>query len=199
MRVKTPILKKEQPMDDSRIVELYNARSEAAISETSAKYGARLRRIALALGCDELTAEECENDVYLRAWEQIPPRDPRGYLFAFLSRLMRGAAIDRLRRESSAKRSAAFIELTEELAEILPDGRTVESEAEANELGRLINGYIGGLSEEKRALFIRRCWYFESIEELAESFGCSKGRVKTRLSRIRAGLAEYLRKEGYTV
>ena len=52
-------------MDDAKIVELYLARDESAISETSAKYGARLRGIADRILDDLTAAEECENDTYL--------------------------------------------------------------------------------------------------------------------------------------
>lgn len=35
---------------------------------------------------DVLSAEECENDTYLEAWNRIPPHDPTDYLYAFLAR-----------------------------------------------------------------------------------------------------------------
>ncbi len=42
-------------------------------------------------------AEECENDAYLRAWQTIPPHEPRGYLFAYLAKIIRNLALDRCR------------------------------------------------------------------------------------------------------
>ena len=186
-------------MNDEAIVDLFLARDEAAISETSKKYGVRLKRLALGLGCAEPEAEECENDVYLKAWGLIPPNEPRGFLFAFLARLMRAAAITRLRRDSAQKRSAAFTELTHELEEILPASASVESEAEANELGRLINAFLAAEPREKRALFLRRYWYCESVTELSKHFGFTKSKVKTELFRIRKRLAAYLESEGYKV
>lgn len=186
-------------MNDEAIVDLFLARDEAAISETSKKYGVRLKKLARRLGCGETEAEECENDVYLKAWGLIPPNEPRGFLFAFLARLMRASAITRLRRDSAQKRSAAFTELTHELEEILPASASVESEAEANELGRLINAFLAAEPREKRALFLRRYWYCESVTELSKHFGFTKSKVKTELFRIRKRLAAYLESEGYTV
>ena len=84
-------------MEDAAIVELYLKRDESAIAATERKYGLRLRKLALGVLGDPGTAEECENDTYLRAWERIPPHEPRDCLFPFLGRITRHLAIDRLR------------------------------------------------------------------------------------------------------
>ena len=60
-------------MDDLRIVELYLRRDESAIGQTAEKYGSRLRSLAYGIVNDRQTAEECENDTYLEAWNAIPP------------------------------------------------------------------------------------------------------------------------------
>lgn len=186
-------------MDDTRIVELFLARDEAAIAETAAKYGARLNALALRVVTDPREAEECVNDAYLRAWELIPPAEPVDHLFAFLGRIVRGLAIDRVRAASSRKRSAVLVELTKELSECLPSGKAVEQEAEANELAALINGYVKGLPQEKQYVFLRRYWYFDSIADIASSTGSREGRIKTELFRLRKGLKAYLERNGYTV
>ena len=67
-------------MDDSRIVELYLQRNEAAVKQTAEKYGSRLRALACGIVVDIYTAEECENDTYMEAWKSIPPHEPRTYL-----------------------------------------------------------------------------------------------------------------------
>ena len=46
-------------MDDSKIVELYLARDEAAVGHTAEKFGPRLRALAYRIVRDRLTAEEC--------------------------------------------------------------------------------------------------------------------------------------------
>lgn len=60
-------------MDDNRIVELYLTRNETAIALTTEKYGKRLRALAQNITEDAQTAEECENDTYIQAWNSIPP------------------------------------------------------------------------------------------------------------------------------
>lgn len=68
-------------MDDTTIIDLYFARDEAAIRHTAEKYGGRLRALSHGIVQDMQTAEECENDTYLQAWNAIPPHDPKEYLY----------------------------------------------------------------------------------------------------------------------
>lgn len=102
-------------MDDSQIVSLYLSRDETAIARTAEKYGSRLRALALGVVGDVQTAEECENDTYWEAWRSIPPHQPRDYLYPFLARITRHAALDRCRERDRLKRSAAVVELSAEL------------------------------------------------------------------------------------
>lgn len=103
-------------MDDDRIIEWFRNRDERAIEQTAAKYGSRLREISYGITGDRLTAEECENDTYLEAWNTIPPQNPTGYLYAYLARIVRHLSLDVCRKNSRLKRSAAITELTAEMA-----------------------------------------------------------------------------------
>ena len=113
-------------MDDSKIVELYLSRDESAISQTAQKYGTNLRQIANSILNNMASAEECENDTYLEAWNRIPPNEPRTYFFAFLGKIIRHLAIDECRKKTSQKRHALFCELTAEMEECIPSHADVE-------------------------------------------------------------------------
>ena len=73
-------------MEDHKIVELYLARDEAAIRHTGEKFGGRLWSLSYGITEDRQTAEEGENDTYLRAWNSIPP-PASGILFYPLQQL----------------------------------------------------------------------------------------------------------------
>lgn len=75
--------KEMKALDDNRIVDLYLSRDEAAISQTSEKYGSRLRNVAYGIVEDLHTAEECENDTYMEAWNSIPPMSRRAICSRF--------------------------------------------------------------------------------------------------------------------
>ncbi|MBR3424220.1 MAG: sigma-70 family RNA polymerase sigma factor [Clostridia bacterium] len=186
--------------DDSKIVDLYLARDESAVSHTAGKYGAKIRAVANRILNDEAAAEECENDTYLAVWKLIPPNEPRTYLFPFLCKVARFIATNEARKRKSSKRSAILCELTDEMEECIPSSDSdVERIAEAKELGRAISSFLETRSEEQGNVFVRRYWFFDSIEELSKRYGFSKSKVKMILSRMRRDLKEYLRKEGYQI
>ena len=88
------------PIEDEIIIDRYIVRDEKAISYTADKYGKQLVAIANRI-CDDLDiAEECENDTYLRAWNSIPPHEPRGYFFTFLAKITRNLALDRYKESN---------------------------------------------------------------------------------------------------
>ena len=182
-------------MEDSLIVELFLQRNESAISESSEKYGSRLRSLALGITEDALTAEECENDTYLEAWKRIPPHEPRKYLYAFLARITRHLALNRIREAKSQKRHAFLTVLSAELEQCLPSGE--DPQLDQLVLKEALNGFLTTLSDEKRNIFLRRYWFLDSIECISEGFGISQSKVKTTLFRCRKGLKSYLEQEGY--
>lgn len=184
-------------MEDTSIVDLYWNRDEAAIRQTSEKYGKRLRALALGITGDRQTAEECENDTYLEAWNSIPPHEPRYYLYAFLARITRHIALNCCRNRSRLKRSAILCELSNELEQCLPAPEDTECRIDSMIFAETINGFLATLSEEKRTVFLRRYWYLDSIAAISGRFSLSESKVKTMLFRIRNQLKQYLEKEGY--
>ena len=64
-------------MKDEEILRLYRERSEAALAETERQYGALCGAIARNILRNRQDAEECVNDTWHRAWNSIPPEEPR--------------------------------------------------------------------------------------------------------------------------
>ena len=186
-------------MDDNRIVELYFLRDETAIRQTSEKYGNRLRSLAYGIVNDRQTAEECENDTYMEAWNLIPPHEPRSYLYAFLARITRHISLNFCRDRSRLKRSAFICELSAEMEQCIPAPDDAQCHVDDMALCEAINGFLGTLDEEKRNIFIRRYWYLDSIADVSKRFALSESKVKTILFRCRNRFRKHLEKEGYTL
>lgn len=184
-------------MDDSKIVDLYLARDQRAIAATQKTYGSRLRALARDIVQDRLTAQECENDTYLQAWNSIPPHEPRSYLFAFLARITRHVALDCCRRRTALRRDAVVQELTREMEECLPAAGDPHQQVSARELAERIDVWLRRQTREHRVMFLRRYWYLDSVSAIAGRFGCTQSRVKSTLFRMRENLREQLKKEGY--
>lgn len=183
-------------MEDERIVELFFARSERAISEVSEKYGVYCRRIASNILPSREDAEECINDAYLAIWNAIPPARPQ-VLRTFLGRITRNLALKKYRFNTAERRGGGEAALAlDELAELIPQRESVEDRTMADELSREIGRFVALLGDTERRMFLRRYWYFDSIEIIADSFGFGQSKVKSALRRTRIKLQKYLEKEG---
>lgn len=183
-------------MQDHKIVELFLQRDEAAIHACQEQYGARLRSVAYGILQNQQDAEECENDTYLEAWKAIPPHEPKTYLFAFLARITRCNALNLCRRSEQENRIMA---LSDEMASCIPSGADADTHLDAVQLASAISAFLRLQKEEKRNIFLRRYWYLDSISQIAQRYGIREGKVKMTLFRLRSGLREHLKKEGYSL
>ena len=185
-------------LNDSKIIDLFYARSERAIMELSAKYGNICNKIAKNILNNILDAEECVNDAYLGAWNTIPPQNPNP-LLTYICRIVRNLSIKKYHANTSVKRNSFYDAALDELEECISSPESIDAEISAKELTRMIDNFLDTLDAESRILFVRRYWYSYSISELAEQFDLKSNTVSVRLSRIRDKLRNYLKKEGITV
>lgn len=186
-------------MEDMQIVELYWTRDEAAIPETANKYGRYCHRIAYRILHDECDSEECVNDTYLHAWNSIPPRRPDP-LSVFLGRATRNLALDRSDRERAQKRGGGEYPLVlDELDECVPDLRVPSDPTDELVIRYTLNRFLSELPVEKRRIFVRRYWYLDSIQEIAQEYHVSPSKVKMTLQRAREELKKMLAEGGIYV
>ncbi|MBR1860832.1 MAG: sigma-70 family RNA polymerase sigma factor [Lachnospiraceae bacterium] len=186
-------------MEDSKIVDLYWARDERAITETSVKYSRYLKKVAFNILADNGDCEECENDTYMRAWNAMPDDRPE-LLSSYLARIIRNLAIDIFRKRNSMKRKDSEYALSiDELDEMIPSGSTVEQEVEGKLLSGAISDFLRTRKAEKRNIFISRYFYCDAIKDIAENAGMKEVSVRSVLLREREALREYLKKEGFAV
>ena len=180
-------------MDDSRIIELFLARDETAIRHTDDTYGRRLFHLADGILQNHQDAEESVSDTYLKAWETIPPQKPE-HFFGYIAKICRNFALKKLDWKSAQKRQADIVALTQEMENCIPD-TALERQADARELGRLLDAFLRTLPPENQMIFLRRYWYVDTIAEIAARYGISEGAVQMRLNRTKSKLAAYLKKE----
>lgn len=183
-------------MESKEIVELFFKRDERAIEAASDKYGSYCGKVAMNILGSREDSEECVNDTFLKAWELIPPNKPEK-LSAFLGKLTRNFAINRLRQNNAQKRGGGETEAVfEEIAEFTPANFSVEEQAEKKELVKAIDEFLKKLPEKKRSVFICRYWYCDSIKEIAEQQGLSESNVSVILNRTGQKLKKHLTQKG---
>lgn len=184
-------------MQDRAIVALFLARDEEAIVQTERKYGAYLLRLALRILADREDSAECVNDTYLAAWRSIPPHRPE-VLSTYLARIVRQSAIDRYRRNRSAKRGGSEFALSlEELGDSFASGDTPDGTLDAALLSDAITRFLHAQSEQAQRLFVLRYYYFLPLAEAAKRCDMSEAAAKSQLHRTRRALRDYLEKEGF--
>ena len=185
-------------MDDSKIIDLFYARSEQAILELSEKYGTVCSKVARNILNNPHDAEECVNDAYLGAWNTIPPQNPNP-LLTYICRIVRNLSIMKYHANTAVKRNSYYDASLDELEDCLASSETVEDRLTAKELSAALDQFLDTLDQESRVMFVRRYWYADSISEIAERLQMSKNNVSVRLSRTREKLKSHLKKGGYIV
>ena len=182
-------------MEDHQILALYRARSDTAVAETEKKYGTLCRTAVSRVLSDARDREECVNDTWLALWNRIPPESPRS-LPAYLCRIARRIALNRLKFNGRQKRSAELVPFLEELDACLPDGAFPDTE---EDLTALLNDFLRGADPENRRLFLLRYLYLKTPSEIARETSLSENAVVTRLYRVRQKLKRFLKERNYSL
>lgn len=184
-------------MDDAKIVRLYWDRNEEAIPATADKYGSYCTAIARNILGNSEDAEECVNDTYWKAWNAMPPHKPN-VLSVFLGKLTRNLSLNRYKYNTADKRggSRAAV-ILDEISEFVSDSDTVERNLDRRELIRAIDAFLRGLPADKRGIFVRRYWYFDSISDIASRFERTENNVSVTLNRLRLKLHDDLLERGF--
>ena len=187
-------------MEDIKIIDLFWKREEKAIRETQRRYEPYCRSIAQRMLKNHQDVQECLNDTWLGAWNAIPPHRP-SCLRTFLGKITRNLALKRLEKSAAQKRgSGEALLVLEELEQCLAAPEKVEQQVEdqiqAQRLAVVLEEFLRSLPGQARILFLRRYWYFCSIQEIAKQEGISEGAVKSSLFRTREKLRAKLQEEG---
>ena len=181
-------------MKDSEIVDLYWQRDQNAITESDVKYGRILRSVSKNLVPTKEDAEECVNDTYFKAWNRMPEDRPE-HLGAYLTKIVRAVSVDRFRAETADRRGGPEA-ASSELSELIPSDFSMDDHIDSLVLKDAVNGFLSGLPQLNRVIFVKRYFFCESIEEICEETDTGASQVKTALFRMRGQLYEILHGEG---
>ena len=152
-----------------------------ALDECRSSYGAYLpgdsaehpRQRGRRRGC-------AENDVYLAAWNAIPPERPVS-LRAFLGKIARNLALGRRERDSAQSAEGARSTPCSTSSRSASARRAEVSErAEAAELAAAVDAFLRRRGERERRIFLRRVFFCDPISDIARRFGISEAAVSPR-------------------
>lgn len=166
---------------------------EEAFSCLVRAYEKRVFALTRRLCVDEQDAEEAAQDAFLAVWQGLPQFRGEASFSTWLYRLTVNACMDVLRRRQ--RRSGRDEPL--ESAETLPSpAPSPQEEAERAQLRAAIEAGLRQLPEEYRTVLILREIQQLTYGEIARATGAELGTVKSRLSRGRMLLRNFLRESG---
>jgi RNA polymerase sigma-70 factor, ECF subfamily len=171
---------------ERRLAARLRAGDADALAAAYDAYGAATFGLLLRMLGDRAAAEDVQQQVFTEVWRRGGDYDPRrAGLLTWVLTIARSRAIDHLRRRVPEPRDPQ-----------LPDGRTVEAEADALlERWRLAQ-LLGRLPEGERALLRLRFYDERSQSEISAATGIPIGTVKARMVRGLTRLREMIEAEG---
>lgn len=184
-------------MEDQAIIQLFWDWDQEAVAALGQKYGRYCRALAENILKNREDAEECVSDAYLRVWNAVPPERPR-VLPAFLGRIVRNLAFNRWQSRTAEKRGGGEIsQVLSELSECVSGGEDAAQALDRRELLAAIQDFLDTLPEERRRMFVCRCWYCDSVKDIAARLHTSPASVSMALHRTREKLRAYLLERGF--
>ena len=170
---------------------------QAAFGELVTLYEKKVYALTLRMCKHPEDAAEAAQEAFLAAWQGLKFFRGEASFSTWLYRLASNACVDLLRRESR-HRTAAGPSLDDEgvyldVADSAPSPHAI---AESNELKQQIEEGLRALSPEHREVLILREIHQLSYYEIAQALSLDSGTVKSRISRGRKQLRNFLLKSG---
>jgi RNA polymerase sigma-70 factor (ECF subfamily) len=151
------------------------AGDDDAIRALYSRFGRPVYSLGMRLLGSKEASEELTQDVFLTAWRKAARFDPaRGRLSTWLMTIAHNLAVDRLRRETGARRPTLV------LVDEVPDGPGVSEEDAVEERDAAMRA-LASLTDAERRLLARAYFRGLTAREIAEADGTPLGTVKTRL------------------
>ena len=146
----------------------------------------------LRMLANEHDAEEAAQDAFLALWRSIGDFRGESSLSTWLYRLASNACIDLMRKNRRAANDVS-IETEEGTWEIADERATPHEELERKEQLRSVREGLDALPPEYRQVLILRELQQLSYQEIVDVTGLELGTVKSRISRARQLLKNYLK------
>jgi RNA polymerase sigma-70 factor (ECF subfamily) len=188
-------------MSDKDVIQRVLAGDSALFELLMRRYNQRLFRLAVSIAGEPSEAEDVLQESYVRAFYALASYGGRGSLGAWLARIVRNEAIDRLRARNSRRNHIAIeSELetarAEDAAPVSDFNSSTDMDpqalAQAADVKHLLEHAIQRLPETFRTAFVMREVEGLSVEETAEYLEIPPATVKTRTFRARTLLRSYL-------
>lgn len=182
-------------MNERELIARLQKRDETAFEELLRQYKKKVYTLCFRMCGNSEDAEEAAQDTFLALWRGIDRFRQESSLSTWIYRLASNACIDLLRRR---KKQGSSLSLDDEelfLDAVDPAPHPQEA-VEHREAQKLLQEGLSALPEEYRKVLILREIEGLSYTEIAESASLELGTVKSRISRGRVLLRNFLSGSG---
>jgi len=181
-------------MEEAALIAAARQGDTQAFDQLVRLYQSAIYNVAYRILGDEEAASDASQDAFLSAYEAIG-KFRGGSFKGWLLRIATNTCYDQLRRKKrqpTTSLEALYLDSEPPWAE----DEEPEEYALRQELGRTIQRGLATLPPEQRTALVLSDIQGLSYQEIAEVMGTSLGTVKSRLSRGRASLRDYLLAQG---
>lgn len=182
-------------MNERELIARLQKRDEAAFEELIRQYEKKVYTLCFRMCGNSEDAEEAAQDAFLALWRGIDRFRQESSLSAWIYRLATNACIDTLRRR---KKQSGSVSLDDEelFVDAVDTSPQPQETVEHRETQKLLQEGLSALPEEYRKVLILREIEGLSYTEIAESASIELGTVKSRISRGRSLLRNFLSGNG---
>lgn len=182
-------------MEERELILRCQQGDEAAFETLVRRYEQKVYALCRRMCRDEDDALEAAQDAFLAVWRGIGGYRADAAFSTWLYRLATNACLDRLRREKK-RGGDVSLDDAESFIEPVDPAPQPEELAEREETRRAVREALLALPDDYRAVLLLRETEQLSYAEIAAATGLELGTVKSRISRARLALRNYLTADG---
>ena len=184
-------------MKEDLLLEKARHGDQEAFGELVRLYEKKVYALTLRMCKNPDDAAEAAQEAFLAAWQGLKFFRGEASFSTWLSRLASNACVDLLRKEQRHKAAAGpSLNDADTYIEVADDAATPQELAERSELREQIEEGLQSLSPEHREVLILRELHQLSYDEIAQTLDLDTGTVKSRISRGRKALRNFLLQSG---
>lgn len=182
-------------MNEKELIARLQAQDEAAFEELIRQYEKKVYSLCARMCGNAEDAEEAAQDAFLALWRGIDRFRQESSLSTWIYRLASNACIDLMRRK---KKGAGSVSLDDEelFVDAVDPAPQPHEEAERRETQRLLQEGLLSLPAEYRSILLLREIEGLSYSEISAALDLELGTVKSRISRGRTLLRNFLSVNG---
>ena len=184
-------------MKEELLLEKARQGDQEAFGELVRLYEKKVYALTLRMCKNPDDAAEAAQEAFLSAWQGLKFFRGEAIFSTWLYRLASNACVDLLRKEQRHKAAAGpSLNDADTYIEVADDAATPQELAERSELREQIEEGLQSLSPEHREVLILRELHQLSYDEIAQTLDLDTGTVKSRISRGRKALRNFLLQSG---